>query len=247
MFSKDIVDSDAFLDMPLSAQALYFHLGMAADDDGFVGNPKRLQRVIGCNDDDLKVLLGKRFIISFPSGVVVIKHHRINNNWDKHNCKRTVYLDEFNELNLKENRAYTMDKTKGIPVQTEIRLKPDCSQSLEENRIEENRIEETKECYGENKNVKLTPVEYNKLKQKYGKGATNRLIEELSDYISSSGKRYKSHVAVIRNWARRKGVEEVKSYVPPEETKLTPEELEKNKQRLAYMKQSLAGKLNINK
>ena len=136
MFSRSIVDSDAFLDMPLSAQALYFHLGMNADDDGFVGNPRRVQRVIGCNDDDLKLLSAKKFIINFPSGVVVIKHHRMNNNWDKHNCKRTVYLEELNSLYIKKNKAYSLDSSKGKPVQSENRLETVF-------RIEENRIEET--------------------------------------------------------------------------------------------------------
>ena len=79
MFAKTIIDSDAFLDMPLSAQALYFHLSMRADDDGFINNPKKIQRMVGASDDDCKLLLMKRFIIVFESGVVVIKHWRIHN------------------------------------------------------------------------------------------------------------------------------------------------------------------------
>ena len=71
MFTMKIVDSDAFLDMPLSSQCLYFHLNMRADDDGFVGNPKRIMRLIGANDDDLKILLAKRFLIIFEDNVVV--------------------------------------------------------------------------------------------------------------------------------------------------------------------------------
>lgn len=124
MFSKDIVQSDAFLDMPASTQALYFHLGMECDDDGFVSNPKRLQRSLGYSDDDMKILLGKRFIITFESGVMVIKHHRINNNWDRHNSRATVYTEEFNMLFIKENKAYTLDPEKGLPAQTGYSLKP---------------------------------------------------------------------------------------------------------------------------
>jgi len=134
MFSKDITASDAFLDMPASSQALYFHLGMEADDDGFIGNPKKVMRVLGVSTDDMKILLTKRFVLDFPSGVVVVKHHRINNNWDKYNCKRTMYLEEFSQLNIKENKAYTLDKTQGTPIQTENSL-----QTV--SRIEENRIE----------------------------------------------------------------------------------------------------------
>ena len=74
MFTQKIVDSDAFLDMPLTTQALYFHLNMRADDDGFINNPKKIQRMIGASDDDLKLLIAKRFLLAFENGVVVIKH-----------------------------------------------------------------------------------------------------------------------------------------------------------------------------
>ncbi len=136
MFSKEITASDAFLDMPASTQALYFHLGMEADDDGFIGNPKKVMRVMGVSDDDLKILISKRFVLIFSSGVLVMKHHRINNNWDRYNCKRTVYLEEFSQLYIKENKAYTLDKMKGVHVQSENSLKTVF-------RIEENRINNT--------------------------------------------------------------------------------------------------------
>ena len=126
------------MDMPIGSQLLYFHFGMESDDDGFVGNPKKVMRGVGCKEDDLKVLLSKRFILMFENGVLVIKHHRINNNWDSHNCKRTPYLEEFSQLYIKENKSYTLDSKQGSPVQTEIRLKPVF-------RIEENRIEEKRE------------------------------------------------------------------------------------------------------
>jgi len=107
MFSPQIIDSDAFLDMSSTAQSLYFHLGMRADDDGFVGNPKKILRMIGGNDDDLKILLAKRFILAFDSGVIVIKHWRINNLIRKDWYKETIYLEEKNSLNIKENGSYT--------------------------------------------------------------------------------------------------------------------------------------------
>ena len=74
MFAKTITESDAFLDMPLSTQALYFHLGMNADDDGFVNSPKRIQRLAGASEDDLRLLIAKRFVLAFESGIIVIKH-----------------------------------------------------------------------------------------------------------------------------------------------------------------------------
>lgn len=143
MFSLKVVDSDAFMDMPQSVQLLYFHLAMRADDDGFVGNPKSIMKTIGSGDDDIKILLAKNFVIGFQSGVIVIKHHRINNKWDKYNCKRTQYLDEFNQLNIKENGSYTTDKTQGLPVQSENSLEPVFR--IDKNRIEENRIDKNKE------------------------------------------------------------------------------------------------------
>jgi hypothetical protein len=108
MFAKTIVDSDAFLDMPLSAQALYFHLSIRADDDGFVNNPKKIQRVINASDDDLKLLIAKRFIIVFESGVIVIKHWKIHNYIQKDRYKETVYREEKNLLEIKKNGAYTI-------------------------------------------------------------------------------------------------------------------------------------------
>lgn len=106
MFSLDIVSSDAFLDMPISSQALYFHLGMYADDEGFV-NPKRVMRMISAGDDDLKVLLGKRFVLSFKSGVVVIKHWLIHNTIRMDRFNQTQYQEEKNTLTIKENNSYT--------------------------------------------------------------------------------------------------------------------------------------------
>ncbi len=143
MFSEKIVCSDAFMDMPASTQALYFHLGMKVDDDGFV-NPRTIMRMIGASEDELKVLVGKKFVLPFRNGVVVLKHHRINNNWDKYNCKRTVYTEELKTLFIKENKAYTLDKSQGKTVwlQSGYSLKADRKKSLEQNRIEENRIEE---------------------------------------------------------------------------------------------------------
>lgn len=107
MFAKTIVDSDAFLDMPLSAQALYFHLSMRADDDGFVNNPKKIQRMIGASDDDCKLLVFKRFILAFESGVIVIKHWRIHNYIQKDRYKETLYKEEKSSLAIDEKNAYT--------------------------------------------------------------------------------------------------------------------------------------------
>ena len=112
LFSPEIVSSDAFLEMPISSQALYFHLAMNADDDGFV-NPRKIMRMIGTQDDDLKVLLSKRFLLNFKSGVVVIKHWLIHNSIRKDRYKETRYLEEKNSIFIKDNMAYTDNPQEG--------------------------------------------------------------------------------------------------------------------------------------
>lgn len=115
MFSKTIIDSDTFLEMPLSTQALYFHLSMRADDDGFLNNARKVQRIIGASEDDLKLLILKRFIIAFNDGIIVIKHWRMNNYLRKDRYTPTIYQEEFAMLEIKDNGAYTLPATTGIP------------------------------------------------------------------------------------------------------------------------------------
>lgn len=110
MFAKSIIDSDFFLDMPQSTQLLYFHLSMRADDDGFINNPKSIMRNVKCNEDDLKLLVAKQFIIPFESGVVVIKHWRIHNYIKADRYKSTIYQEEKSCLSL-ENNTYVTGTT----------------------------------------------------------------------------------------------------------------------------------------
>ena len=116
MFAKSIVLSDAFLDMPLSARCLYFTLGMLADDDGFVGSPKGIMRQCGASQDDMLVLLQKRFILTFESGVIVIKHWRMNNYLQSDRHKKTTYIEELEMLDIDSKGAYT---EKNKPMYTE--------------------------------------------------------------------------------------------------------------------------------
>lgn len=130
MFSLNIVDTDSFLDMPQNSQLLYFHLAMRADDEGFIGNPKRIMRMVGSNDDDLKVLVAKKFIIPFESGVCVVKHWLIHNTIRMDRFSPTTYGKEKSQLILKENRAYKLGETgeidswqpKGNQVETQVKL-----------------------------------------------------------------------------------------------------------------------------
>ena len=119
MFAKTIVLSDAFLDMPLSARCLYFTLGMFADDDGFVNSPKGIMRQAGCSEDDMKVLLAKKFLLAFESGVIVVKHWRINNYIQKDRYNPTKYCDEKATLSLDENGAYQTAKALPEPMYTQ--------------------------------------------------------------------------------------------------------------------------------
>lgn len=107
MFHKSIVESDSFLDMSTSAQALYFHLGMHADEDGFVNGPRRIARLIGANDGDLQILIDKRFLLTFPNGVVVIKHWRVANSLKNDRAKLPQYPELAATIYIKENRSYT--------------------------------------------------------------------------------------------------------------------------------------------
>ena len=132
MFAKTIIDSDAFLDMPMTTQCLYFHLSMRADDEGFVNNPKRIQRMIGVGDDDLKLLIAKGFIIPFESGICVVKHWFIHNYIRGDRFKATSCVEEKAKLFLDENKIYNIadvGMSHGIPIadqmETQYRLGKD--------------------------------------------------------------------------------------------------------------------------
>ena len=195
MFDKRITDSDRFMDLPNSSKALYFMAGMSADDRGFF-QPRRLQKMCGFTDDDFKVLIAKKYLIPFESGVMVITDWNKNNYLDKNRITETEYVDELHLLRL-INEKYELDNA------CLTNVKPMFNQySIEENNIEENSIEKEnikeKEKYGEFKNVLLTDEEYHKLEE------SNLLpyIEKLSSYIASKGKKYKNHYATILNWNR---------------------------------------------
>ena len=114
MFRLDVLETDAFMEMPLTTQALYFWLGLKADDDGFVGNPNMVTRNVGASADDLKLLIAKRFLIQFADGVVVVKHWRMHNTLSANRYKETKYLSDKALLLLQENKAYSLNS--GIPI-----------------------------------------------------------------------------------------------------------------------------------
>lgn len=133
MFSVDVTETDAFLDMPLTAQALYFHLGMRGDDDGFVSNPRSVMRVAGCNETDLKTLEESGYIITFRSGVIVISDWKVNNNLRNDRYKPTTFQDERSKLSETANKRYILRTgnqvdTNGIPLCNQVTPQPNVTQ-----------------------------------------------------------------------------------------------------------------------
>ena len=183
MFSLSVVDTDQFLEMPITSRLLYYELGMRADDDGFVDNWKKILLFTGLKEDDLKILIVKKFIIPFESGIIVIRHWRLNNYLQNDRTKPTIHQEELKQLSTDNSNVYN--------------LYTDCIHSIDKYSIDKNSI--NKNIYGEFKNVLLAEDEYEKIKQ------NNLLpyIEKLSSYIASKGKKYKSHYATILNWARK--------------------------------------------
>lgn len=131
MFSKKLIDSDAFLDMPISAQGLFFHLCMRADDDGFVDAPKRIARECQASSEDLQVLIDRRYVLTFPdSNVIVIKHWRLHNTIPKDRYKPTLYTEEKSQIGIKPNGAYTDDPAKMVSVSTTQHATPKTKNSF---------------------------------------------------------------------------------------------------------------------
>ena len=159
MFSLDIIDTDLFQEMPQTSRLLYYELCMRADDDGFVGSPKKIQRMVGCSEDDFKVLISKQFIIPFETGIVVIKHWKIHNYIQKDRYKETIYIDEKSQLHQEENGMYTKC------IQDVNNL--DTQYSIDKNSIDYNNIVEiyNQNCYNLSKVSKLTDKRKNAIRK----------------------------------------------------------------------------------
>ena len=251
MFAKTIVDSDMFIDMPMSARLLYYDLAMRADDDGFVNSPKKIMRFVGASMDDMNVLIAKQFIIPFESGVVVIKHWRIHNYIRKDTYKETPYKDEKALLYLDKNNGYRLENECPSTNRQRTVNEPSTQDRLGKDRLGKDRLElgkdrvrdrdrerqelesahapenlpleiaenknnknnendvnnsdskkPTRHKYGTYNNVLLADEDMEKLKAEFPKDWQSR-IERLSEYIASSGKTYKNHLATIRSWAKK--------------------------------------------
>lgn len=216
MFAKTIIDSDAFIDMPLSTQALYFHLSMRADDDGFINNPKKIMRMIGASEDDYKVLCLKRFIIPFDSGIVVIKHWKIHNYIQKDRYKPTVYTEEKASLTSKDNGVYTeciqdgyTGKVRlGEVRQGEVRVVEGSANGYsggnEKDENVDNSVDNSLEYMGGELGkgvVILTNAQRDALLDKLGFDAFNHYVDKLSTFILEKGAKVGNHYQTILKWA----------------------------------------------
>jgi hypothetical protein len=215
MFAKTIIDSDAFIDMPLSTQALYFHLSMRADDDGFINNPKKITRMIGASEDDFKVLVLKNFIIPFESGIIAIKHWKIHNYIPKDRYKPTVYTEEKTLLESKDNGAYTRCIQPVYKTETQVRLSKvslskdkvvEVSDNVDTDNNEnvENSVNNSFELLGGTLGkgvVLLTPAQSDALLDKLGLDAFNHYVEKLATFIIDKGAKVSNHYKTILKWA----------------------------------------------
>lgn len=206
MMSLKIIDSDAFLDLPLTAQTLYMHLLMRADDDGFLGSVKRTIRMLGCKESDFKALTDKRFILTFDSGVCVIKHWLIHNNIRKDRYNKTTYIRELERLQVKENNSYT-ELNKELKPNVIPDVIPDGDTGkvrLGKVRLGKDSIEPVKIKYHDY--VMLEEGQYENLVKTYGKKLVDDNMFELDNYITNDarGKKYKDHNKVLHTWIKRK-------------------------------------------
>lgn len=204
MFSLDVVETDLFLDLPVSTQALYFHLGMYGDDDGFVGSPKRTLRTVGCNEDDLKLLIAKGFIIPFDSGVVVIRDWKINNSLKNDRYKKTIYQNEKSMLSEDVAGRYLLGTA----------LDPNLIQSgsktePQPNTTQNNLIEKSFSLageYGQYGWVKLTDSQYASLLKDLGGEELDRCIQYVDESAQSTENKngWKDWDLIIRRCSRDK-------------------------------------------
>lgn len=204
MFAKTIIDSDAFLDMSLSTQALYFHLNMRADDDGFVNNPKKIQRMIGAGDDELKMLIAKKFIIPFESGVCVIKHWRIHNYIQNDRYKETMYLEEKSHLILKENKAYKYLDTNCIQnvssLETQIRIDKN---RLDKDSLDKNNNKSSLLLFEELGFGSISPLILEDIKLLEKEYTETWVIEALKEASEQGIRNIKYVKGILKNWKAR--------------------------------------------
>lgn len=216
MFAKTIIDSDAFLDMPLSCQALYFHLSMRADDEGFLNNAKMIMRTVGANQNDYDLLVAKRFVIQFDDGICVIKHWRIHNYIRGDRKKETVYKRERAMLSLKPNGAYTLSDNDTVTdicqsSDSQVPTQMDTQYRLDEISIDKSSIEKKQKSLAEaqtyfpnDEKLNQTFIDFIKMRKTLKNGAmTDRaitmMINKLSKYDNDTAIEMLNR-SILNNW-----------------------------------------------
>ncbi|MDD6468179.1 MAG: DnaD domain protein [Erysipelotrichaceae bacterium] len=220
MFNKKITKSDAFRDMPVSAQNLYFHLNMDADDDGFVNSPKQIMTAVKASVDDLKLLIAKRFVIGFESGVIVIKHWRMHNTLRKDRYHPTDYQEELAMLGIKENGSYsempklpnenvaTTWQPHGNHMATEIRLDKnrldkisiDIENNEEENNIYNNARARLIDTFTNELKRPLSSVEMEFLFSLRENYSDDLIILALSEAVLNNARSFRYIERILQNW-----------------------------------------------
>lgn len=216
MLSKKVIDTDAFLDMPLSAQALYFHLAINADDEGFVGNPKRIRDYIGANESDLNLLVEKRFILIFNNGVVVIRHWKIHNTLRRDRSHPTIFTEEKAELILGVNGVYMKRFVAADTTDDQVATvcQPLDGQMSTEDKIGEDSVgedmgdERATLASDERKAVRFKKPTVDEIKGYCADNGYSVDALKFFDYYESNGWRVgktpmKDWQATVRNWVRR--------------------------------------------
>lgn len=216
MFARDVIGSDGFADMGFEAQALYIHLSMDADDWGFVGAPKRVQRSIGSKPAAMAELEKAGFVHMFPSGVLVIMDWWQNNTITESRRKATLYEEELAALTVTdcgsyqlvceplENCTQTASKPREDACETPASLVEVSLGEVSLGEVSRGKCKPARHAYGEYSNVMLSDEELEKLKAEFPSDWAER-IEQVSTYCASKGKSYKNYLATIRSWARRDG------------------------------------------
>lgn len=230
MFAKTIIDSDAFIDMPVTARLLYYDLAMRADDDGFVNSPKKIMRMIGASQDDLGILVMRKFIIPFDNGIVVIKHWRIHNYIRKDMYHETKYKDEKAMLSTDENDAYTINVpdtiqisdnhvTNTIQLRDEPVTNPSTQVRLGKVRLGKDRIKEDVSDKPKH-SARFVPPTFEEVNA-YCMERNNGIdAQSFIDFYESKGwmigkDKMKSWKAAVRTWENRRKAEQPKEEVNP--------------------------------
>ena len=182
MISRNVVDTDGFLDMPVSTRCLYYDFCVRADDDGFVGSPKKIMRMVGCSDDDIRILVQKKFIIPFQNGVCVISDWNIHNYIRKDRYTQTIYVNELRKLQICENGRYQeITGEKGSVIPSDIPTVDPVQNSTGQVRLEQDSAEQrTKKSVSDIlKNLNMTKKQSDELVEKYGVEVINKQIWEM--------------------------------------------------------------------